>query len=68
VRSTAAEGLAAHVQRVCIMCAETNPDQCHRLQIADWLAGRGHRVIHLLAQGRWREHVPDPQEDLWLDA
>jgi len=51
-----------------IMCAETNPDECHRLHIADWLASRGHRVIHLLAQGRSREHVPDPQEDLWLDA
>jgi uncharacterized protein (DUF488 family) len=27
----------------CIMCAETAPDDCHRLHIADWLARRGHR-------------------------
>lgn len=64
----AAEALAACAQRVCVMCAETNPDECHRLHIADWLAGRGHRVVHLLAQGRSREHVPNPQEDLWPDA
>ena len=63
-----AEALAARAQRVCLMCAETNPDECHRLLIADWLAGRGHRVVHLLAQGRSREHARNPQEDLWPDA
>ena len=64
----AAEALAACAKRVCVMCAETNPDDCHRLHIADWLAGRGRRVVHLLAQGRSREHVRNPQEDLWPDA
>jgi hypothetical protein len=30
-------------------------------------AGRGHRVVHLLAAGRSREHVLHPQEELWRD-
>jgi uncharacterized protein (DUF488 family) len=51
----------------CIMCAETNPDDCHRLHIADWLARRGRRVIHLLAPGNSREHTVDPQEELWRE-
>ena len=63
----AAERLAAR-PRVCIMCAESNPDDCHRLHIADWLAGHGHRVVHLLARGRSREHALHPQEDLWRDV
>jgi len=64
----AAASLAAHPKRICIMCAETNPDDCHRLHIADWLVRDGQRVIHLLAQGRSREHVRNPQEELWRDA
>lgn len=51
----------------CIMCAETNPDDCHRLHIAEWLARRGHRVIHLLAPGDSREHAVNPQEELWRE-
>jgi uncharacterized protein (DUF488 family) len=64
----AAARLAARSERVCIMCAETDPDNCHRLHIADWLAGHGHRVVHLLARGRSREHALHPQEDLWRDV
>ena len=64
----AAAALAARAERSCIMCAETDPDDCHRSHIADWLAARGHRVIHLLAQGRSREHALHPQEDLWPDV
>lgn len=58
---------AALPDGACIMCAETNPDDCHRLHIADWLARRGHRVIHLLASGSSREHTVDPQEELWRE-
>ena len=59
--------IAARRERVCIMCAESNPDECHRSYIAQWLAGRGHRVVHLLAPGRAREHALQPQEELWRD-
>ena len=64
----AAAALAARADRICIMCAESNPDDCHRLHIADWLTGRGQRVVHLLAPGRMREHALDPQENLWPDG
>jgi uncharacterized protein (DUF488 family) len=63
----AAAALSARADKVCIMCAESNPDDCHRLQIAGWLAARGHRVVHLLAPGRAREHALDPQEELWRE-
>ncbi len=64
------EAVAALAQRkdpVCIMCAESNPDDCHRTHIADWLVARGSRVVHLLAPGRAREHAANPQEDLWQE-
>jgi uncharacterized protein (DUF488 family) len=63
----AAAALIARPGPVCIMCAESNPDDCHRRHIADWLVARGHRVIHLLAPGSSREHVRNPQEELWRD-
>jgi len=52
----AAQALAGREGRVCIMCAESNPADCHRSHIADWLAARGHRIIHLLGPGREHEH------------
>jgi uncharacterized protein (DUF488 family) len=66
--SEAAAALAARTKSVCIMCAESNPDECHRRHIADWLVERGNRVVHLLAPGRSREHVRNPQEELWRDV
>jgi uncharacterized protein (DUF488 family) len=42
--------------RVCIMCAESDPESCHRSFIADWLVANGQRVVHLLGLGRHREH------------
>jgi uncharacterized protein (DUF488 family) len=39
----------------CFMCAETLWSRCHRKLIAELLAARGYRVIHLLRPGR-REH------------
>ena len=64
----AAAVLEARTDAVCVMCAESNPDHCHRRHIADWLAARGHRVVHLLAPGRTREHALHPQEELWRDV
>jgi uncharacterized protein (DUF488 family) len=53
---TAASALAARKDRVCIMCAESNPADCHRSFIADWLVGKGERVVHLLDLGKQLEH------------
>ena len=64
----AAAALEARADALCLMCAESNPDDCHRRHIADWLAARGHRVVHLLAPGRAREHALHPQEELWRDV
>jgi uncharacterized protein (DUF488 family) len=63
----AAAALAQRNNPICIMCAESNPDDCHRAHIADWLVARGQRVIHLLAPGRMREHAVNRQEALWQD-
>jgi len=60
------EPLSAALEEA-LMCAESNPDDCHRSYIAQWLVGRGHRVVHLLAAGRSREHVLHPQEELWRE-
>jgi uncharacterized protein (DUF488 family) len=51
-----AEALAAPVP--CFMCAETLWTKCHRRLIAELLAARGLRVIHLLAPGRREPHRP----------
>jgi len=58
----AAEALAraADAARVCMMCAEREPAQCHRSLIADWLVAHGHRVVHLLDGGVRREHGLHP--------
>jgi uncharacterized protein (DUF488 family) len=64
----AATALAARAETVCLMCAESNPDDCHRLHIADWLVAHGHPVVHLLAPGSARPHARNPQEELWRDG
>lgn len=58
----AAEALveSAEATRVCMMCAEREPAQCHRSLIADWLLAHGHRVRHLLDGGVVREHRLHP--------
>jgi uncharacterized protein (DUF488 family) len=55
----AATGLVTQASqtRLCIMCAETDPADCHRSHIADWLVAHGERVMHLLAPGQTREHA-----------
>jgi uncharacterized protein (DUF488 family) len=64
----AVTSLTRRAERICIMCAESDPANCHRLLIAEWLVARGHKVVHLLAEGRMREHALHPQEDLWRDV
>ena len=44
-------------RRVCMMCAETDPADCHRSHISDWLVAHGERVLHLIAEGETREHA-----------
>lgn len=52
----AALALAARSERICLMCAESDPASCHRWFIADWLTTRGQRVVHLIEPGLRREH------------
>ena len=52
-------GLARRAATV-MLCAEKNPDECHRRLIADYLLLQGHRVIHLLDGGERREHALHP--------
>ncbi|MEZ5100333.1 MAG: DUF488 family protein [Thermoleophilia bacterium] len=40
----------------CLMCAEADWRHCHRRLIADLLAARGYRVLHVLAPGRVEPH------------
>ena len=47
----------ALAERICLMCAESDPRRCHRSLIADWLTVRGHCVVHLIAPGESVEHV-----------
>ena len=44
-------------ETVCIMCAETDPADCHRSHLSDWLVGQGERVAHLIQPGEQREHA-----------
>lgn len=53
---SAARALSELQGRVCIMCAESNPADCHRSYIADWLVAHGERVTHLLGLGTRQEH------------
>ena len=50
--------------RTAVMCAEADWRRCHRQLIADALAARGWRVVHLLADGRREAHVLSPHAAL----
>jgi len=43
------------------MCAEKDPERCHRSLIADYLTLGGARVRHQIEVGETREHCPSPQ-------
>ncbi len=50
----------ASARPTAIMCAEAVPWRCHRSLIADALAVRGVRVLHIFSAGQAREHVLTP--------
>jgi uncharacterized protein (DUF488 family) len=39
------------------MCAETDPVDCHRSHISDWLVAHGEPVVHLIGPDQQREHA-----------
>ena len=47
-------------RRTVVMCAEALWWRCHRRLIADALALRGHRVLHIGSDGSLSEHVLTP--------
>ena len=47
-------------ERAAIVCAERLPWQCHRYLLADSLAARGLRVLHLMSPGKRLEHTLSP--------
>lgn len=53
-------GLAARAPTA-MLCAERDPEHCHRALIADYLTLQGMRVVHLIAPGESREHLLSPQ-------
>jgi uncharacterized protein (DUF488 family) len=59
-----AEGMmrltALAVRPTAIMCAERDPDRCHRSMIADYLVLRGWRVSHMLDGTTCRTHILNP--------
>jgi uncharacterized protein (DUF488 family) len=46
----------AHQSRVAVLCGEPTPWRCHRLLVANTLAARGWRVVHLMHGARPQEH------------
>jgi uncharacterized protein (DUF488 family) len=51
-------GDGARAYRVCLMCAEREPLDCHRcLLVAPALAARGFAIGHILADGRIEPHA-----------
>ena len=47
----------AEKYEIAVMCAEKDPKNCHRLRIADNLAGNGIEVGHILADGSLESHA-----------
>jgi uncharacterized protein (DUF488 family) len=46
----------ARDERVALMCAEAQPERCHRRLIADWLVARGVDVWHIRDRRRVARH------------
>lgn len=46
----------AEDRRLGVMCAEADPERCHRRLVSDALVARGFRVVHLVDQDEQREH------------
>ncbi|MCS7162592.1 MAG: L-threonylcarbamoyladenylate synthase [Bacteroidia bacterium] len=43
-------------RKVALLCAEGEPQRCHRYALADQLTGHGFVVLHILPQGQLRLH------------
>jgi len=50
----------AAIGRTCFMCAETIPQRCHRLLLADYLFAQGVQVIHILDRDKSSPHQLSP--------
>jgi uncharacterized protein (DUF488 family) len=48
---------ASRGQTLCIMCAESDPADCHRSRISDWLVARGEQVLHLVGEDKIHKHA-----------
>ncbi len=58
----------AEAHRPALMCAEGDPNKCHRTWlVAPALAARGVRVVHLLPDGGRRAHPPGPDRPEAVD-
>lgn len=44
-----------------VLCAEREPDRCHRSLLADYLTLKGVHVVHLLDLGERRDHMLAPE-------
>jgi uncharacterized protein (DUF488 family) len=44
-----------------MLCAEREPERCHRALISDYLLLQGARVLHLIVAGEVREHSLSPE-------
>jgi uncharacterized protein (DUF488 family) len=44
-----------------ILCAEREPEHCHRSLISDYLLLQGLSIVHLIRHGETREHVLSPE-------
>ena len=50
------------------MCAEADPQRCHRQLVADALLARGTRVLHILGPGRVAAHALHPAARLTTEG
>jgi uncharacterized protein (DUF488 family) len=57
----AALARVAALEHAVVMCAEANPQDCHRQILADALVACGVDVRHLIAPGRAEAHVLHPR-------
>ena len=58
----------ADSRRTAVMCAEADPQRCHRQLLADALVARGAHVVHILGPGRVEPHVLHRAAQLTLDG
>lgn len=58
----------ARRRRVAVMCAEADPERCHRRMIADAALARGRTVVHILGPGETAEHELDERARVLEDG